>query len=113
MGSEDGNVYALNAKNGVKLWNFTTGVEISSSPVVVGGVVYIYQDYTGGLYALNAVNGEKLWNYTIYSSYSGNMASPAVVNGVLYISSEDGQVYAFGSPMPSPSPTSSNTTNTF
>jgi outer membrane protein assembly factor BamB len=115
IGSEDGNVYALNAVNGDKLWNYTTtgGIAgmggISSSSVVVDGVVYVYQDYTGVLYALNAHNGERLWNYTIYASYSGNMASPAVVNGIVYISSEDGQVYAFGSPMPSPSPTPSDT----
>ena len=115
VGCDDGNVYALNAVNGDKLWNYTTtgGIAgmggISSSFVVVDGVVYVYQDYTGVLYALNAHNGERLWNYTIYASYSGNMASPAVVNGIVYISSEDGQVYAFGSPMPSPSPTPSDT----
>ena len=41
VGSDDGNVYALNAANGAKLWNYTTGSEVYSSPAVVDGVVYI------------------------------------------------------------------------
>ena len=31
-GADDGNVYALNATNGVVLWNYTTGGVVRSSP---------------------------------------------------------------------------------
>jgi len=41
VGSEDGNVYAVNATTGAKLWSFTTGAFIDSSPAVVNGVVYV------------------------------------------------------------------------
>lgn len=42
IGSEDKNVYALDANTGAKLWNYTTGANINySSPAVVNGVVYI------------------------------------------------------------------------
>jgi outer membrane protein assembly factor BamB len=41
VGSFDGNVYTLNARTGAKLWQFTTGAEVTSSPAVSDGVVYI------------------------------------------------------------------------
>ncbi|MEJ2433491.1 MAG: PQQ-binding-like beta-propeller repeat protein [Pseudolabrys sp.] len=56
VGSGDGNVYALNATDGSKLWNFTapryrdTGWVILSSPAVDNGAVYIGSFY-GCLYA--------------------------------------------------------------
>jgi outer membrane protein assembly factor BamB len=33
------NVYALNATTGTKLWNYTTGAAVGSSPAVANGVV--------------------------------------------------------------------------
>ncbi len=39
VGSDDHNVYALNADNGSKLWNYTTGDDVYASPAVVIGVV--------------------------------------------------------------------------
>src|SRR5437764_12454022 len=62
IGSKDHNVYALNAKTGAKLWSYTTGGAIYSSPAVGGGIVYIgSQDRT--LYALDAKKGTKLGSY--------------------------------------------------
>ena len=46
----------MNATNGVKLWNYTTGGDVDSSPAVVGGVVYVGSD-DDNVYALNAANG--------------------------------------------------------
>jgi len=97
-------VYCLDAANGAKIWNFSTGTDdIASSPAVVDGVVYVLSSY-GNLYALNAVNGEKLWSY---QTVPGNFvdSSPAVVNSVVYFGSGDGNVYALGTlPISSPSP---------
>ena len=53
VGSEDGNVYALNAGSGVQLWNYTTGCPVFSSPAVVDGVVYV-GSFDVKVYALNA-----------------------------------------------------------
>jgi serine/threonine-protein kinase len=91
VGSDDSNVYALNAATGAKVWNYTTGSVVISSPAVVNGVVYV-GSHDGNVYALNAATGVRLWNYT-----TGNAvySSPAVVNGVVYVGSEDGNVYAF------------------
>ncbi len=41
VGSEDGNVYALNAATGAKLWSYTTGNQVFSSPAVANGMVYV------------------------------------------------------------------------
>ena len=41
VGSDDGNVYALNAKTGVKLWSYTTDSNVFSSPAVANGMVYV------------------------------------------------------------------------
>ena len=41
VGSDDHNVYALNASTGAKLWSFTTGDYVDSSPAVANGVVYV------------------------------------------------------------------------
>ena len=45
------------------------------------------------LYALNASTGALLWSYGL--GY-GESSSPAVANGVVYIGSWDGPVFAFG-----------------
>jgi outer membrane protein assembly factor BamB len=87
--SNDGNVYALNAKTGAKLWSYTTG-NGESSPAVANGVVYL-GSYDKKVYALNAKTGVKLWSYTTGSDVE---SSPAVTNGVVYVVSDDNNVYA-------------------
>ena len=62
VGSADGNVYALNASTGAKLWSYATGSYVESSPAVANGVVYGASD-NGDVYALNASTGAKLWSY--------------------------------------------------
>jgi eukaryotic-like serine/threonine-protein kinase len=83
IGSEDKNVYALNASTGAKLWSYTTGGDISSSPAVANGVVYIGST-DGNMYALNASTGAKLWSYDAGGFVA---SSPAVANGVVYVGS--------------------------
>ncbi len=93
VGSENGNVYALNATSGAQLWNYTIGGQVRSSPAVVGGVVYVgsFSSGVNALYALNATSGAQLWNYTTGFYVE---SSPAVVGGVVYGGSNDTKVYA-------------------
>lgn len=89
-------VYALNAKNGAQIWNFSTGYSVETSPVVTNGMVY-FVSYDGNFYALNAANGILLWNYTTGKAVGKLVnvdSSPSVVNGVVYVGSDDGNVYA-------------------
>jgi len=85
VGSNDNNVYALNANTGAKLWSFATGGPVSTSPAVVNGVVYVGSgsNLSGIVWALNAVTGAKLWSFVTGGNVS--FSSPAVVNGVVYI----------------------------
>ena len=77
VGSDDGNVYALNAATGARLWSYTTGAYVESSPAVANGVVYVGSD-DGNVYALNAATGAKLWSYSIGGIV---WSSPAVAMG--------------------------------
>jgi outer membrane protein assembly factor BamB len=88
FGSDDGNLYALNASTGAELWSFKTGSNVISSPAVANGVVYVGSN-DGNVYALNATTGAKLWSLFA----GGVISSPAVANGVVYIGA-DNSVYA-------------------
>ena len=52
FGSNDGNVYALNASTGAKVWSYTTGGGIVSSPAVANGAVFVGSG-DGNVYALS------------------------------------------------------------
>jgi PKD repeat protein len=90
IGSEDGNLYAMNAESGSLIWKFTTGGYVSSSPKISGGLVYVGSgDRT--LYALNAASGTPVWSCR---TGSGISTSPALAEGIVYFGSEDGTIYA-------------------
>ena len=89
VGSEDGHLYALNAKTGAKLWSYATNF-VDSSPAVANGVVY-FGSTDDNVYALNASTGAKLWSFATSDIVT---SSPAVANGVVYVGSYDHNVYA-------------------
>ena len=90
-------LYYLDASTGSKIWNYTTGGFVYSSPALADGKVYV-GSYDFTVYCLDAVTGSKLWSYKtggqVYSS-------PAVADEKVYIASKDWTVYAFWS-MPIP-----------
>ncbi|MGQ4891474.1 MAG: FG-GAP-like repeat-containing protein [Candidatus Njordarchaeia archaeon] len=70
VGSDDGNLYALNGENGSLLWVFKTGGAIRSSPAIGdlnsdGRPEIVFGSYDGNLYALNGENGSLLWNFSV------------------------------------------------
>ena len=90
VGSDDNNVYALNASTGALLWKYTTGAAVYSSPAVANGVVYVGSE-DANIYALNAATGAEMWSFATGGAVE---SSPAVANGVVYVGSGD-NVYAF------------------
>jgi outer membrane protein assembly factor BamB len=92
VGSDDDNVYCLNATTGSLLWNYTTGGSVESSPAVASGLVYVGSS-DRITYCLNATTGAFVWSYKT-GFFVGS--SPAVVNGVVYVKSNDDNIYAFG-----------------
>ena len=83
VGSNNGNVYALNASTGALLWSYATGAYVSSSPAVANRVVYV-GSADNSVYALNASTGALLWSYITRGFVAG---SPALSNGVVYVGS--------------------------
>ncbi|GAB3023603.1 CARDB domain-containing protein [Natronobiforma cellulositropha] len=71
-------------------WNFTTGDNARSSPMVVDGVVYV-GSYDGNVYAIDAHDGGELWRYETDDRVYGD---PAVADGIVYVGSRDNSVYA-------------------
>jgi len=86
----DGKVYALDAASGTLKWSFQVGGQLTSSPIVVNGLVYVGSD---NLYALDAASGTLKWSFWA----RGSTVLPPdviVVNGLVYISSSDDNLYA-------------------
>jgi outer membrane protein assembly factor BamB len=112
VGSRDAKLYAFDAtgttncsgtpKTCQPLWTAASGgVGISSSPVVVNGVVYIGST-DHNLYAYDATgttncSGTPKTCQPLWKAVTGSdiESSPAVVNGVVYIGSEDKKLYAY------------------
>ena len=114
FGSDDNNMYAVDAETGHQKWKYVTQGPVPCSPAVVGGVVY-FASYDGKFYALNAATGRLKWkfatggerrfeakgldglqpkNQTIPDPWDVYLSSPVVVNGTVYFGSGDGNLYA-------------------
>ncbi len=83
---------------GLKMkWAFNTSGDVSARAAVVDGVAY-FPDWGGNLYALNAGNGKLVWSHQLsdygltgsFDVHYHARTSPAVVNGVVYIGSQEG-----------------------
>ena len=99
FGSQDKNVYCIDARSSRLVWNFTTGTRIKSSPAVVDGKVYIGPD-DGYVYCLDAYNGSVIWKKDaggyIEAQFSATVllrSSPEVADGSVYVGSLDSNVY--------------------
>ena len=71
-------------------WVFETQADVSSQPIVAGGVVY-FGSWDGKEYAVDANTGSKIWEFDIKVPSRG---AAAYANGLLYFGAFDGQIYA-------------------
>jgi outer membrane protein assembly factor BamB len=99
VGSQDKNIYALDADTGSKIWSFATEFRVRASPAVVGGKVYTGAD-DGNFYCLDAEDGTQLWKTPaggiIVPAQSARpliRSSPTVVGGKVYVGSLDQNLY--------------------
>ncbi len=83
------NFYALNASTGTLKWE--SEVAHDGSPVISGEVVYVAQRFK--FYALDSATGALKWNYT--NEFKEDFFSPIVADGMVYVGSRDGNLYAF------------------
>jgi eukaryotic-like serine/threonine-protein kinase len=118
IGSEDGNLYAIDEKTAKARWKFKTGGAVHSSPAVFNNTVYI-GSFDGYYYAIDAKTGHLKWKFkTGGESWSGEisflglnpvdqymddlwdffLSSPVVnpedKNPCVFFGSSDGNVYA-------------------
>jgi len=90
VGSQKGELVALNLETGGVFWKFTTNSPIGeSSPAYSAGVVYIGH-LDGWLNAINASDGRKLWAYKTGSEIK---SSPVVAGDRVLIGSYDQHLY--------------------
>ena len=92
VGSWDHTVYALRTLDGSLLWNFTTASIVESSPTVSDdGAALFVGSNDRRVYKLSAADGSPLWNYSTGSLVT---SSPTLGNGLCFVGSWDGHVYA-------------------
>jgi len=99
FGSQDKNIYAVNAQSGSLLWKFETQARIGSSPAVANDKVYSGTD-DGYLYCLDAYNGTMLWKQFTGGFVEANFAasvmlrsSPTIVEDHVYVGALDNNTY--------------------
>lgn len=114
FGSDDGNLYAVDAKTGRQRWRHATQGPVPSTPALAGGRVY-FSSYDGRIRALDQGSGELIWsfktggerrfearglhgmlpkNQTFADPFDVYLSSPVVDGGTVYVGSGDGHVYA-------------------
>jgi outer membrane protein assembly factor BamB len=93
VGSDDGNLYAVDPETGLEKWRFSTGGEIQSSPAVGPDGTIFFGSVDNTFYAVKP-NGTLKWSYNI-----GNFvfSSPAIGSEgrVVFVGASDNNVYAF------------------
>ncbi len=96
VGTLDGHVYGVNAKDGSPRWETELDSEVLASPVVDGDLVVVRTE-DGRVYGLDAATGKRNWIYDQGTvpllSLRGNGAL-LVANGVLFFGSDDGKLVA-------------------
>ena len=116
FGSDDGNVYAVDAETGRQVWKATTRGPVPCTPALANGTVYV-GSYDGKFYALNAQTGAVKWKFategekrfeakgvegwqpkmqTIADAFDVFLSSPVVADGAVFFGSGDGNLYSLG-----------------
>jgi outer membrane protein assembly factor BamB len=103
FGAGDGSVYALQPTTGAELWRFDTDGRIRSTPAIADGIVFAGS--TDGLvYALDLASGSEVWRHATEGAGMTSadlgvdrksiIAPVAVSEGLVFIGSRDGYMYA-------------------
>ncbi|MGE0113361.1 MAG: outer membrane protein assembly factor BamB [Steroidobacteraceae bacterium] len=96
--SHDGDVLALTADHGKRLWRVKTKLELSAGPAVAEGLVVVGSS-NGELVALEADSGKQRWRHQL----SGEMLSKALVGkGMVIARTVDGRLQALNASDGSP-----------
>lgn len=96
VGTLDGHVYGINAKDGSPRWQTELNSEVIAPPAISGNLVVVRTE-DGRLYGLDTATGDKRWTYDQSTvpllSLRGN-GRLLVANGVVFLGSDDGKLLA-------------------
>ena len=91
VGTEMGNVYALNAATGQQVWKRAVGSPVLASVAAAGGRVF-FGAMDGAVYALDASTGNQIWKMQL-SSRQGFSASPVYADNKVMLGGRNGTFY--------------------
>ena len=91
-----GEVVALDAGSGTRLWTFAMSAPARSAPTAAGGKVFVV-GATNVLHAINQADGTEAWQYPGIPETAGvlSSASPAVSGDTVVVPYSSGEVVAF------------------
>jgi len=91
--SPQGQVQALNFKDGNRIWTQQLGVPISSS-AGVGENLILVGSHKGDVVALSATNGKEIWRTQVSSEV---LVPPQISQGVVVVRTADGKLFGLTS----------------
>jgi outer membrane protein assembly factor BamB len=86
----DGDLVAVDAASGRQVWKRNLHAHLESSPMAVGGTLYLGDDKTD-VRALRASDGKELWRF---NSPGAIKASPSYHDGRLFVADYEGSTFA-------------------
>ena len=92
VGTEMGNLYALDALTGAQAWKYTAGGPILNSVAVDGGRVF-FGAMDGAVYAVDLSTGNLVWKNQI-SQFLGFSTAPVIADGKVMLGGRNGIFYA-------------------
>jgi outer membrane protein assembly factor BamB len=95
LGTNRGDLLALDAESGDELWTYTEVGGNAGPAAVAGNVVYMGLGVTAGnmgLYALDRHTGKELWNFQTSSPIW--LTAPLLYDGKVYFGDQNGVFYA-------------------
>lgn len=96
LGSENGDIFALDAKDGSLAWQAKIKGEIIAAPGIDSGILVV-NSASGIMTAFNASNGEELWSIEqdIPALTLRGISSPVVASGGAIVGLADGSVSVY------------------
>lgn len=90
-----GEVYALNAQDGSKVWSKKTDSPFHTAPTVRDGKVYVV-NRENRMWALDGATGAEVWTHEVFAEGAGVLAStsPAASGNLVVIPYTNGDLYA-------------------
>ena len=96
VGTLDGHVYGVNAKDGGPRWNAELASEVLAAPTISGDLVLV-RTQDGRVFGLDRADGKRRWVYDQGNvpllSLRGN-GDLLAANGVVFLGSDDGKLIA-------------------